>query len=197
MPHIHTQPDQHDMTVSAWIVLHENDEWKCLVHYHKKMDALMQIGGHIELNETPWQAMAHELEEESGFLLDELEVLQHADDRIEGTFNIQHPTPFSMNTHNVGDEHFHSDLCYGFVAKDYPRNTVHDGESADLRWLSLTELRQAAQRGEAMKDVAAIYQFLLDHFDSYVRVSARNYSIEKPQAGEATYKRGGAAEARA
>ncbi len=32
----------------------------------------MQVGGHIELDETPWQAVEHELREESGYTLAEL-----------------------------------------------------------------------------------------------------------------------------
>lgn len=61
MPHIHTKPDQHDMTASAYILRQENGVWKCLVHFHKKVEKLMQVGGHIELNETPWQTITHEL----------------------------------------------------------------------------------------------------------------------------------------
>lgn len=54
MPHIHNQPGQHDATVSAYIILNEDGQWKCMVHYHKKMDILMQIGSHVELTENPW-----------------------------------------------------------------------------------------------------------------------------------------------
>ena len=70
MPHIHTEPDQHDMTVSAYIVRTDSAEPLCLVHMHRKIGKLAQIGGHIELNETPWQSIAHELEEESGYTLE-------------------------------------------------------------------------------------------------------------------------------
>jgi len=49
MSHIHTQPGQHDMTVSAFIVRQVDGEWKCLVHLHKKAGKLMQVGGHVEL----------------------------------------------------------------------------------------------------------------------------------------------------
>ena len=67
MPHIHTAPNQHDMTVSAYIILRDGEDLKCLVHLHKKVGKLMQIGGHIELDETPWQSVVHELFEESGY----------------------------------------------------------------------------------------------------------------------------------
>jgi 8-oxo-dGTP pyrophosphatase MutT (NUDIX family) len=190
MPHIHVGPDQHDITVSAWIVLRENDEWKCLVHFHRKMEKLMQIGGHIELNETPWQSIAHELVEESGYNLSELEVLLHTADRPVARDYITHPVPFMMNTHNVGNEHFHSDLSYGFIARDKPANRVAAGESADLRWLTISEIEALAESGEALSDVAHLYRVLLDHVDSYARVPADSYSLEKPLHPAATYKRG-------
>ena len=129
VPHIHTDAGQHDMTVSAWIVRNINGEWKCLIHFHKKIEKYMQIGGHIELDETPWQAMVHELKEESGYEPSELSVLQHTDKLPADVGNISHPIPFSMNTHSVGNEHFHSDLCYGFVAYDTPKASAAAGES--------------------------------------------------------------------
>ena len=190
MPHIHNQPNQHDITVSGWIVREINGEWKCLVHYHKKMDVLMQIGGHIELNETPWQAMAHELEEESGYKLGDVDVLQFTADQIPTTTNVSHPTPFSMNTHLVGNEHFHSDICYGFVAGTEPIFQVAEGETNDLRWMSLFELDNGAIHGEVLKDVAATYRFLISHVNEYVYVPAANFSIDKPLVATATYKRG-------
>ena len=178
------------MTVSAYIVRKENNEWKCLVHYHKKIDTLMQIGGHIELNETPWQAIAHELVEESGYQLDELEVLQFTEDMAAETFNVAHPTPFSMNTHLVGNEHYHSDLCYGFIAKAAPTSSVAAGEADDLRWMSLEELTNGANDGSVLKDVAAIYSFLLNHIQQFIPVPSKVFSVSKPKVAGVTYKRG-------
>jgi len=190
MPHIHTNPNQHDMTVSAYILLREDDEWKCLVHFHRKIEKLMQIGGHIELDETPWQAIAHELEEESGFSLDELQVLQPTADQVKESGNVTHPVPFSMNTHNVGNEHYHSDLCYGFIAKHRPRREAANGESQDLRWLTLDELAQAARDGEALLDVTHIYEFLVNQLDLYKVVPAISYSLKKPESVGVVYKSG-------
>jgi 8-oxo-dGTP pyrophosphatase MutT (NUDIX family) len=190
MPHIHTEPGQRDMTVSAYIVRRNQRETKCLVHFHRKVEILMQIGGHIELDETPWQSMAHELPEESGYQLDELRVLQPYADQPLGTGNIFHPTPFLSDTHNVGHEHYHSDLCYAFVADAEPREPAGEGESADLRWLSLTELEVAAKRGEAMMDCYYIYEYLLRHIDSMVEVPATEFSLEKPTNSGLTYKYG-------
>ncbi len=196
MPHIHTESDQHDMTTSAYILLQEDGVWKCLVHFHKKVEKLMQVGGHIELNETPWQAIAHELSEESGYRLDELDVLQHTADRVQSSRNVAHPVPVLMNTHNVGDEHFHSDLCFGFVAKVRPTHTVEEGESTDLRWLTMDELEARANEGTALSDVAHMYRFILDHLETYARVPATSFSLEKPGDAGMVYIRGGVGETR-
>jgi 8-oxo-dGTP pyrophosphatase MutT (NUDIX family) len=105
MPHIHTRQNQHDMTISAYIVWWDSNDWRCLVHFHKKVEVLMQIGGHIELDETPWQTVAHELKEESGYNLEDLDVLQYTSDSLKEAGNITHPTPLLVNTHNVGNDH--------------------------------------------------------------------------------------------
>lgn len=190
MPHIHNEANQHDMTISAYIVRKERGAWKCLVHFHKKIEALMQIGGHIELDETPWQTAAHELEEESGYGLSELDVLQYTPDRLRESDNITHPTPFLINTHNVGNEHYHSDLCFAFEAKFLPQQSVASEESADLRWLDIEQLRLGSEDGTVLKDVYYIYDFLIDHSDQLVRVPATDFSLEKPVSIGLTYKRG-------
>lgn len=71
MPHIHTKPGQYDHTVTAYIVRTDGDDPKVLLHMHRKLGMLLPPGGHVELDETPWAAMAHELTEESGYTLDE------------------------------------------------------------------------------------------------------------------------------
>ncbi|MGB4762289.1 MAG: NUDIX domain-containing protein [Candidatus Saccharimonas sp.] len=190
MPHIHTELNQHDMTISGYIVRVDQVEPLCLVHMHRKMGKLMQIGGHIELTETPWQTVAHEVEEESGFSLVELRVVQHTADRVVEKGCVNHPTPFNVNTHSVGNEHFHSDLSYGFVANGPARNTAAEGESADLRWMTMAELDVAVVAGDVLPDAVEIYRYLVDHLDSYTLVDADSYSLAKPTEAIATYKFG-------
>lgn len=190
MPHIHTEPNQHDMTVSAYILLREDDTWKCLVHMHKKIGRLMQIGGHIDLNETPWQAMAHELEEESGFRLSELELLQPFGDAVRLWGGLVHPLPFTMNTHGAGNHHYHSDTCYGFIAERRPTHDFASGESDDVRWMSITELQKQAETGEVLEDVATLYAWLIAHLDQLHTVDPASFSLGKPEKQAFTYKTG-------
>ena len=51
MGHIHTDPGQHDLTVSAFIVRESDGRPLLLVHRHKSLALLLQPGGHVELDE--------------------------------------------------------------------------------------------------------------------------------------------------
>lgn len=177
------------MTVSGYIIRRrEDDEWLCLVHMHRKIDMLMQIGGHIELDQTPWQAMVAELRDETGYELAELDVVQWAIvPKLDRT--ITHPLPLLLNTHMAGEGHYHSDTCYGFIAQGAPHRTVAEGESNDLRWLTFAELQAAADRGEALQDVTEIYEYLLNAAPTMQKVSAAEFSVDKPQGIGITYKR--------
>ena len=54
MPHIHNQPGQHDICVSGYIVkITEGAEPRIILHKHRKLNKLLQFGGHVELDETP------------------------------------------------------------------------------------------------------------------------------------------------
>lgn len=183
MPHIHTEPNQHDITISAYIVLRGEGEDKLLVHMHRKFGKLLQIGGHIELDETPWQTVAHELVEESGYELSELKLLQPLPSVPMVDNAVVHPVPFLMNTHKIG-EHYHSDLCYAFVARDVPQSAPGEGESTDLRWVTQAELNQLAEAGKAVKDSTDIYNHILKYIDQYAEVDASKYSLEKPDHNE-------------
>ena len=190
MPHIHTKPNQHDITVSAYIVRNVDGGWKCLVHYHKKFDTLMQIGGHVELDETPWKSLATELMEEAGYSLAELMIVQPTSRRVRESKPVNHPVPFASNTHYVGNQHYHSDFAYGFVAKNLPTMSVGDGESSDLRWMSIDELMVAVEKGDALRDMTYIYEFLVATIDEYAFVAGTDFSTDKPTGAEAEYKRG-------
>lgn len=176
------------MTVSAYIVLVEDGSTKCLVHFHKKIQKLMQIGGHIELDETPWQSVQHEVLEESGYELEELEVLQPSKAVVKTSHNVAHPVPMLMNTHYVGDAHYHSDLCYAFVATARPKGQPSEGESTDLRWLTFAELQHASSSGEALEDVVLIYEYILEQLNVYEQIPGTNYSLAKPGDVGVRYK---------
>jgi len=176
MPHIHTAPNQHDMTVSAYIVRLDESEPLGLVHMHRKHGKLLQIGGHIELDETPWQSLAHEIVEESGYDLTQLELLQPDESIPDISGMVIHPVPFMVNTHKISDEHYHSDMAYAFVTNELPKGKPASGESQDLRWLSLDQLLETAAR-----DNAKIYELVMARYlKAYHRVQTSLFSTDKP-----------------
>lgn len=181
MPHIHTAPGQHDFTASAYIVRELDGGWKCLVHYHKKLHKLMQVGGHIELDETPWQSLRHELLEEAGYKIETLSVLQPNNDSFGSKASIAHPVPVGLNTHCFSQDHYHTDLAYAFVAEAGPSEKLADGESDDLRWVGIGELQQFAESGEALSDIAEIYtKIVSEYLPTYIRKPATDFSFDHP-----------------
>jgi ADP-ribose pyrophosphatase YjhB (NUDIX family) len=165
MPHIHTDPGQYDHTVTAYIVRVDGDEPRALLHMHKKLGKLMPIGGHVELTETPWESIAHELSEESGYELEDLTILQPRD-RVKSLARaVLHPVAVVSNTHNFFDdrpgEHFHSDTAYAFVAETNPTHSVAAGESDDLRWLSQVELARQ-NSNDLFENNRQIYNHIFD-----------------------------------
>jgi 8-oxo-dGTP pyrophosphatase MutT (NUDIX family) len=181
MPHIHTEPGQHDITVSAWIIRLVGDTPLVLVHMHRKFGKLMQVGGHVEIDETPWQTLSHELIEESGYLLDDLQVLQPGSEIPIVAEAIVHPVPVMSNTHKVSVDHFHSDYCYAFVAGDVPSRLPAEGESQDLRWITVDELQRAVTEGTAWQDVLDIYRYVVATcLPTYHPIDAALFSLEKP-----------------
>ncbi len=141
MPHINTKPGQHDLTASAFIFRNFDGTPKMLLHMHKKISKLMQPGGHVELNENPWQAVLHEIEEETGYHKSQLYVLQPewAIEKLTGVEVL--PVQFCTNTHPIDEfDHYHTDLSYVFTVDSDPSVELGIGESTDLRWKTYEEI---------------------------------------------------------
>jgi 8-oxo-dGTP diphosphatase len=144
MPHIHTAPNQHDHTASAYIIRLDTPEPTMFLHMHRKVNRLLQAGGHIELNETPWDSIQHELIEETGYNLNQLKILQPKTYRIKSLSRaVVHPVSAVNHTHRYtsDSDHYHTDSTYIFVAWGAPDNLPAEGEAMDIRWVTLDELR--------------------------------------------------------
>ncbi len=128
---------------------------------HKIHGRLLPVGGHVELDETPWQAAAHEIAEESGYKLAQLKVLQPRK-RIASLPKVKlHPYPVVLNTHEITSTHFHSDTAYGFVATSEPIGKIDADESTDLRWLTLSEIN-ALDESEMYLNTKAVCEFIFE-----------------------------------
>lgn len=163
MAHIHTNPGEHDHTASAFVIRTDTTEPKLLLHIHKKLGVLLQPGGHVELHETPWQAITHELMEETGYELSQLQVLQPRVRISSINAAVLHPQSIVHNTHHFDKEgvHKHIDISYAFTTTSEPRHTPGEGESHTLRWVTLDELRSLRSPEEIYENVRQIGEFAL------------------------------------
>jgi len=174
MPHIHTEANQFDHTVSCFIV--KRNPRTVLFHKHKVLGIWLQPGGHIELDEHPWSTVSHELEEETGYNLSQLEVLQVAP-VIPGLTETIHPTPISFRSHEfpgAKSTHYHTDAAFGFVANDDPKGEPGEGESTVLHWFTADELEQLSA-DEIAADARVIALHLLRNIDDYLSIPAESF----------------------
>ena len=163
MAHIHTKPGQHDATASAFVVRTDLGEPVAVLHMHKKLGRYFQFGGHIELHENPWQTIAHELLEESGYELKQLYVLQPNERINELTGAALHPVPVIFNTHAFGNglDHFHSDTGFAVIAEEPPKHKPAEGESNVIRLFTRQELLEAPEEIIA-KNISTTFLFIMD-----------------------------------
>lgn len=179
MPHIHTGSGQGDATVTLYVFRESERGLEAMLHMHKKHQKLLPVGGHIELDETPWQTARHELEEESGYELENVQVLQPKL-RLRGLEDsILAPVPIVMNSHDISTDHFHSDTAYALVATGEPTKSPAEGESQDIRWLTRLEI-QALTEDEIFSNTRQVCEFVMRNFDAWEWVATTDFSLAGP-----------------
>ena len=183
MAHIHEQPLQYDHVVGLFIVKEQLNQSKILLHRHRRLGKWFHPGGHVELHEHPWQTASHELAEETGYSLQQLQVLQRGEPLIE-LQEVLHPTPLLYRSHRYGNTeppHFHSEATFALLALEEPANSPAQGESQALQWFTREELLTIAPE-EINGDVRRIALMVLENYAQWHRVPASSYALEQPQA---------------
>lgn len=129
-------------TASCYIV---DAEGRLLLHHHKRLDRWLQMGGHVEGDESPDLAALREGREESG-----LRDLVHLTD---GIFDLDiHPIPAAKGE----PDHAHFDIRYlAFTAS--PETAVPDGaESNGLAWVTLERAAELMPGPESARVIRKI-----------------------------------------
>jgi 8-oxo-dGTP pyrophosphatase MutT (NUDIX family) len=129
MPHIH---EKYDFVISVYIV-HGN---KVLLVHHPRYDKWIPMGGHIELDEDPEQALFREIKEETEL---EVEILS-SKPSIQQNDTKFILTPRFVDVHEANPPHKHIALVYFARAKS--SNYVLSDEHIEIRWLSLSDLNK-------------------------------------------------------
>ena len=131
MPHIHKLID---FTVCAFIVYGD----KVLLVDHKKEKMWLPIGGHVELEEDPEEALMREIKEECGL---EVQIIgERPAYEAEGVKPLIAPSYLDIHTlSESGSSHRHIGLVY-FAKAASDEVTLAAGEHNNIRWFSEAEL---------------------------------------------------------
>lgn len=127
MPHIH---ELYDFTITVFIVYND----KVLLVNHPRYQKWIPMGGHIELDEDPEQALYREIKEETGLDCEILSDTPHLDSP--GTKFL--PTPAFMDVHEANPPHKHISMVYFARAKS-DKFTLSDEHTA-IKWFTAPEL---------------------------------------------------------
>jgi 8-oxo-dGTP diphosphatase len=129
MGHIHKLIDY---TVGP-VIIHP-DKTKVLLVLHPRYKKWLCIGGHIELDESPDQALLREIEEECGL---QVEVLSEKPDLKSESSEILWRPRF-IDIHDANAPHKHIGLTYFCLAKsaDFRLSDEHE----EMRWFTGDEL---------------------------------------------------------
>lgn len=132
-----------DLTVGTYI-FHDD---KVLLILHKKLKIWLPVGGHIEKDETPDDAVKRESREETN-----LEISLISVPKFEKLGNvITHlATPFYVNVHNVGDHH-HVGFFYVSIATDISKLLINKEEVLDATWFTQGEVNESPLINEEVK----------------------------------------------
>ena len=128
MPHIH---DKYDFVVTVFIAFKD----KVLLVHHPKYNKWVPMGGHIELDEEPEQALMREIDEETGL---SVEILADKPNFNDTKFVY---APRYIDVHDAHPPHKHISLVYFARAKNnkYKLSTGHN----EIRWLGLADLNDS------------------------------------------------------
>ena len=153
MPHIHTGDGEFDFTVAGYII-HDN---KTLLIKHKYLPLWTAPSGHIEVTQTPLDALYTEIKEESGITKEHLTLVSTGNDRknlARPTSHSEMPLPFDIETHPISDNHSHINLSYILIS-DTNNVEPGPGESNTFKWFSLDELDQFKETNDSIKSAAS------------------------------------------
>lgn len=125
-------------TATAYIAAKIDGEYKVLLHKHKKHGFWLGIGGHIEKDENPIEALHREVKEETG-----LEIVLITDKllEIEDVKELTCPTAIleeQLSAIKNEPAHKHIDLIYFAICKNPQKIKMEE----QFVWVSLEETKK-------------------------------------------------------
>lgn len=144
MSHIH---EKIDFTAQAFIVFKD----KVLFHKHSKYDIWIGVGGHIELDENPNEAVIREVKEEVGLDIELIPPPQFKS--VVSKDYIELIPPYFMSIHKINDTHRHIGMEYIAVSKT--DNVIPEHPDYVWRWLTKDDIeKEVVSIADRVKDFA-------------------------------------------
>ena len=133
------------VTASAWVV--DPDGRDVLLTHHRKLDIWVQLGGHLDADESVVQGALRKAREESG--LEEVELI--GGDPRPRIFDLDiHTIPERRRSDGVVEPaHEHFDVRFALRAGD--RRVAVSDESHDLAWVPVAELRRGTDEESMLR----------------------------------------------
>ena len=148
-----------DLTVGSFIFHKE----KVLLILHKKLKMWLPVGGHIEKDETPDDAIRREAKEETNL---DITLFNTPSLPLIGSTIIHLATPFYVNVHNVTD-HNHVGFYYLSYVKEIDKLIINKDEVLDAAWFTQSEIIGSEKVSDEVKLLVNLaYQELENHQNS-------------------------------
>ncbi len=122
--------------VAVAFVIHQD---QVLLIHHIKSDMWLPLGGHIEKDEDPIQALYREIEEESGLAQPDLTILS-TKPNIDSTRTKALYQPNYLDIHKISQNHKHVGLIY-FLTSSTPKITLNQAEHHQIGWFNQKQLK--------------------------------------------------------
>lgn len=145
----HFQPGH--FTASCYII---DDEGRLLLHHHRRLDRWLQMGGHVEGDESPERAALREGEEESG--------LRDLALAAGGIFDLDiHGIPAALRGDGLTEpDHDHYDVRYLARTASPDAIALDRAESNELAWVTLDRAAALMPGSESQRVLHKIEQLL-------------------------------------
>ncbi len=134
-----------DLVVTGYIFYNN----KVLLIHHNKLNLWLPVGGHIEKDEVPDDALTREIKEETSL---DVEIISNNNIKQEGNMKKILANPFHVNVHSVGD---HDHCSFFYVCKALNTESMHiNNELKNYKWLTREELLIDNSVPEDVKSIA-------------------------------------------
>ncbi len=132
-----------DLTVATFIFYNH----EVLLIHHKKLNMWLPVGGHIEKDETPDEAIMREAKEETNL---DITLCNIPSLPILGKTITHLAIPFYVNVHNV-DSHNHVGLYYVSYAHNPETLCINKEEVLDVSWFTEQQVKDSGIISEEAK----------------------------------------------